>query len=103
MQCIITLLLGSAGSDFTEANFTILIPADSDHSTTNPIKTHQFQLPINVINDSVNEINESFALVAKVEDDVPEDYVCFQRPTSDAGCFGRVGAIKFEIIDNDSE
>ena len=50
-----------------------------------------------VIDDNVDEVLESFALVAVVED-VPEGLVCFQ---SNVGCFGLTGATKIEIMDND--
>ena len=54
-----------------------------------------------VINDTVNEIEQSFALVAVLGDDVPDDFACFQRHVGDTECFNRAGATEIRIVDND--
>ena len=65
-----------------------------------------------VINDdNINEVEQSFAVVAKIGDDVPDDcYVksvgltecsCFQTQIGDTECFGRSGATEIRITDND--
>ena len=54
-----------------------------------------------VIDDDVNEIQQSFALVAVLGDDVPDDFACFQRQVGDTECFGRTGATEIAIGDND--
>ena len=54
-----------------------------------------------VIDDDVNEIEQSFALVAVLGDDVPDNFACFQRQVGDTECFGRTGATEIKIVDND--
>ena len=49
----------------------------------------------------MNEITQSFALVAVLGDDVPKSFACFQRQLFDFGCFGRTGATRIIIVDND--
>ena len=53
------------------------------------------------IDDDVDEIEQSFALVAELGPDVPDSFACFQRQMSDTECFGRTGAIEIRIMDND--
>ena len=65
-----------------------------------------FQLPLDssfqIIDDSVNENMESFALVAEVE--LPDnETLCFKISVSDTMCHGRVGATQINVIDNDGE
>lgn len=54
-----------------------------------------------VIDDNINEIEQSFALVAHLGDDVPDRFVCFQRQVGDEECLGRMGATEIRITDND--
>ena len=54
-----------------------------------------------VIDDDVNEIEQSFALVAEIGDDVPDRFACFQRQVGNTECFGRTGATEIKIVDND--
>ena len=54
-----------------------------------------------IIDDDIDEIEQSFALVAERGDDVPEKFTCFQRHASDTECFGRRGATEIVILDND--
>ena len=49
----------------------------------------------------MNEIEQSFALVAVLGEDVPDSFTCFKRQVDDTDCFGRTGAIKILIVDND--
>ena len=53
--------------------------------------------------DEINEIDQSFALVGVLGDDVPNDFACFQRRTGDDLCFGRTGGTTIIIEDNDGE
>ena len=55
------------------------------------------------IDDDIHEIKQSFALVAQLGDDVPDNFTCFQRHVGDTDCFGRTGATKIRIIDNNGE
>ena len=49
----------------------------------------------------MNEIKQSFALVAVLGDDVPDRFACFQKQFGDTDCFGRTGATSITIVDND--
>ena len=49
----------------------------------------------------MNEITQSFALVAVLGNDVPDSFACFQRYVYDTDCFGRTGATSINIADND--
>ena len=49
----------------------------------------------------MNEITQSFALVTVLGDDVPDSFACFQRQVGDTDCFGRTGATRIIIVDND--
>ena len=49
----------------------------------------------------MNEIEQSFALVAVLGVDVPDSFICFQRQVDDCDCFGRIGATEIKIVDND--
>lgn len=91
------LLFGcSVGADFTNVSFTITIPASEDSATT-------FVVPemFDVIDDNINEIDQSFALVGQLGSDVPERFACFQEQVGDTECFGRTGATEIRIADND--
>ena len=48
----------------------------------------------------MNEIEQSFALVAELVD-VPDNFACFQRLVGDTECFGRTGATEIKIMDDD--
>ena len=49
----------------------------------------------------MNEVEQSFVLIARLGDDVPDRFACFQRQVGDTGCFGRIGATEIKIVDND--
>ena len=53
--------------------------------------------------DNINEIDQSFALVGVLGNDVPDDFACFQRQTGDDLCFGRNGGTTIKIEDNDGK
>jgi hypothetical protein len=61
------------------------------------------QLPsfFHIVDDTVNENEESFVLVAEVGGDTPDDAVCFKRHINDTTCHGRVGATLIVISDDD--
>ena len=86
-----------SGSDFTARNTTVTIPPT--HGGT----TNTFQLPhlFEIIDDTINEYAESFALVTEVGTDTPDGTVCFLREASDRTCHGRIGAAPIDILDND--
>ena len=88
-----------SGEDFTDEPYTITVPATQD----NPPGSIEFVIPENfeVIDDEIDEIEQSFALVAEIGEDVPEEFTCFQRQVGDSECFGRRGATEIKIVDND--
>ena len=53
------------------------------------------------IDDDVDEIEQSFALIVEIGDDVPDRFTCFQIYVHDTDCFGRTGATEIRIKDND--
>ena len=63
-----------------------------------------FKIPtfFNIIDDDVNEVQQSFAIIAEIID-VPEDISCFQRAIGEQICQGRRGATAIIITDNDRE
>ena len=79
-------------ADFNNTSVTITIPAGK---TEYVIRNTFF------FDDNINEIDQSFALVGELGDDVPEEFACFQRRTGDDLCFGRTGATTVKIEDND--
>ena len=56
-----------------------------------------------VIDDDINENEQSFAIVAELGPDVPDtpNFSCFQLQVGETECFGRRGATKITITDND--
>ena len=53
--------------------------------------------------DDIDEIEQSFALVAEIGDDVPDSFACFQGQVGDRACLGRTGATEIRIMDNDGK
>ena len=88
------------GKDFTDDPIVFEIPASPDVNGV-------FEIPANVtdiIDDEIDEFEQSFILVAEIGSEVPERFVCFQRQAvGDAGCLGRSGATEIVILDNDGE
>ena len=48
-------------------------------------------------------MDQSFALIGVVGDDVPDGFSCFQRRTGDPLCFDRTGGTTIKIEDNDGK
>ena len=87
-------MLAFVGADFHTASITITIPAG----------TEVFEIANTFfLNDNINEIDQSFALVGVLGVDVPDRFACFQRRTGDPLCFGRTGATTIKIEDNDGK
>ena len=80
-------------ADFNTTSITITIP----NGTIEIEITYRF-----FFDDEITEIDQSFALVGEVGDDVPNGFACFQRRTGDPLCFGRTGGTTIKIEDNDS-
>ena len=70
---------------------------------TVPAHRNQFQLPefFTVNDDNINEPDQVFTITVEVGPDVPEGYSCFQLFPGANGCFGRHGAARIVIKDND--
>ena len=83
------------GVDFSSMAMTFTVPGNVD----------EFVIPnfFTVADDDINEIDQSFALMAKLGSDVPDDFACFQIRDGDTECLGtgRLGATEIKIIDND--
>ena len=87
-------IFSSAGADFTAMTLNFNIQGNNSYSIKITLD--------NVTNDDdIDEITQNFALVAQLGDDVPDSFACFQRYVGDAECFGRTGAAKIIIEDDD--
>ena len=63
-----------------------------------------YEIPSNVfsvIDDDINEIEQSFAVIAEIGTDVSDDIACFQTQAEDTNCYGQFGATEIRIVDND--
>ena len=93
-------MLVSLGKDFTDDPSIVTIPASPDRSGV-------FEIPSSVthiIDDEIDEFDQSFILVAEIGSDVPDSFVCFQRQAiGDTGCRGRAGATEIRIVDDDGK
>ena len=88
------------GSDFTAASITLEVPAATDDRTQGFVLPNFFQ----VIDDDIEEYEQSFAIVAELGPDVPDtpfNFSCFQLQAGETECFGRRGATQIRITDND--
>ena len=92
-----------SGSDFTDNCSTVIVPA----ATTPGIQTYTLPQFFTIIDDDMNEVEQSFALLAEIENDncyEGEEGItqcaCFQTQVSETECFGRSGATKIRIKDN---
>ena len=92
------------GIDFSNSSITVTVPA----ATTLGTQTYTIQRFFNVVDDKINELEQSFAIVAEIEDDVTyncyvggvglSDCSCFQTQVGEIQCFG---ATEIRITDND--
>ena len=79
--------------DFSDIPINIIVPADR---TTFEIPTF-----FTINDDNIDEYDQSFAIVAEIGRDVPENISCFQTYVGHTECFGRLGATEIRITDND--
>ena len=92
-------MLVPLGQDFTDDPIAFEIPARPDENGV-------FEIPSSVtdiIDDEIDEFDQSFILVAEIGSDVPDSFVCFQRQAIGDICMGRAGATEVRIGDNDCE
>ena len=94
-SCTYIHILSFADDDFSSTPFEVTIPA----GTTTFVLPPDFE----VVDDDVNEIEQFYALIGELGDDVTDRFACFQRQVGDErGCAaGRMGATKIEIFDDD--
>ena len=95
------------GEDFTDTCTQVTVPA----ATTPGPQTFDIEQFFNVIDDDINEFEQSFALVAEIGDDVTAtcfvegvgmtECSCFQTVIGETDCSGKIGATEIRIIDND--
>ena len=93
-----------AVSDFSTTSTTITIPATASIVQ----ETAVFSLPntiLSITDDEVNEIEQSFALIAEIGSDVPDSFACFQIAEGDRDCVldGRKGAARIRIVNDDGK
>ena len=89
------LTLIHAGEDLSDdKNNPVMIPANTNMFSV----LEEF---FTIFDDDIDEDEQSFALVAEIGPDVPENVSCFQLGVGRTECFGRRGATEIRIIDND--
>ena len=80
-------------TDFSNRQMLITIPANS--------QTYEIQQLFTIVDDNIDEDQQSFAIVAEIGPDVLDGLSCFQIATGDTDCHGRRGAVEIKITDND--
>ena len=83
-------------ADFSDKIFSFQVASESIESGVFVISLENV-----TIDDNINEVEQSFAIVAEIGDDVQNSFACFQRHVGDNDCFGRTAATKIRIADND--
>ena len=81
------------GDDFSTLSRIISVPAN-----TNNLEIPQF---FSIVDDNLDEDEQSFAIVAEIGRDVPDGLSCFQTAEGGTECHGRRGATEIRITDND--
>ena len=63
--------------------------------------SQKFNIPqfFTIVDDNIDEPEQSFAVVAEIGDDVPESISCFKVSVRSTDCNGRHGATKIRIND----
>ena len=95
------------GADFSDQCTDITVPA----AETAGSQTYTIQKNFTVVDDDLNEVEQSFALIAEIGNDIPSncfvvmeglgrDCSCFMHPIAHQ-CLGRLGATEIRITDND--
>ena len=76
-----------------EGTITVTIPANSTSFTIPEILV--------LFDDDLDEDTQSFAIVAEIGADIPDEIACFHTFIGETECHGRQGAAEIKIIDND--
>ena len=84
------------GTDFSDQCTTVTVPA----ATTLGIQSYTIPTFFTVDDDNINEVEQSFAIVAEIGPDVPyncfvegvglSDCSCFHTQVVETQCFGRI-------------
>ena len=86
------------GADFTDdcKEFTVPNFATGGY-------TYSLEEFFRVVDDDIDEVEQSFALIAILGSDVPDGTACFQERVGDLDCIndGRRGVTRIRITDND--
>ena len=72
---------------------TVTVPANS--------QSYEISQFFTIEDDNVDEDEQSFAVVAEIGPDVPENISCFQITVGHSICHGRQGATEIRINDDD--
>ena len=80
------------GSDFSPQSTTLQVPANRE--------SYEVESFLVIIDDNIDEDQQSFVIVAEIGQDVPDGVSCFQITEGAAQCHGRQGATEIRIIDN---
>ena len=80
-------------NNFSDEPITVVVPANQQK-----VEIQQF---FSIVDDNIDEDEQSFVIVTKIGQDVPENVPCFQLEIRETVCHGRQGAIEIIIIDND--
>ena len=93
-----------AMSDFSTTSTTITIPATTSITEETAVVILNNTI-LSITNDEINEIEQSFALIAEIGIDVPDSFVCFQIAEGDRECVldGRKGAVRIRIVNDDGK
>ena len=96
-SCTYIHFLSFADDDFSSEPFIVIIPA----GTTTFVLPPDFE----VEDDNVNEIEQYYALIGELGDDVTDRFACFHSRYEEPGCARtgarRTGARAIRIFDND--
>ena len=79
-------------NDFSDEPITV-VPANQ--------QKFEIQQFFSIVDDNIDEDEQSLVIVAEIGPDVPENVPCFQLGIIETVCHGRQGAIEIIIIDND--
>jgi hypothetical protein len=88
----------TAGLDFSDDRKRIEVPASADGYG---LKQLVIVDVVRVIDDDINEIDQTFVVVAEIGPDVPDRFVCFQSQPEQINCGQRHSATQITIVDND--
>ena len=85
------------GKDYNDMTRNITITALANR------RDYTIEDSVQVFDDFIDEVEQSFALIAELGPDVSDRYACFQRKENEDTCLGRRGATRISITDNDGK